>query len=538
MEKLGEKSNSNKELNEIKEKFSICIRQEVFDHLVYPFSFKIDDNQLVSLFRQLHFMSSLDYKITLDHWLDQSLTFIQGMTDKDAKVLFYTYKIFISDFETKKDNKNNKNQNQSEVVDVRYFALFIALQSFSCSKNKIMDTMDKFNDLNNYNTSSYTNYSSSPINSPRKSQNSLRGSITNQLNDISQMISYIRNNIKLFLRLIATYIHNSEIQLNSSEFDTLKFFFRDPLSNSNLSQLAPFFKNFSSTTKVNIEKITDWILSLITNNSFDVDEQTIYIKGLSKATTVKFDCLDKNVKIQYCEDSQIFIDSSVTNLKISQCINCTIFCASVKKITTFEKCENVNLTVCTNFIRIGNNRDCKSSFYSMFQPILYGNNMSLILGPHNVYYDDLHISLKNFYLPFVDLEEGIRKKSNEIMYEKYKDPIIIQQPLTTSITNTKIKNCYELLDPKDFSPLSTPFSFTKNIESSFFLTPQNYLDEYLIKINVFKNVQKMIKDADLDSTQQKILHAAIQGHFREWLISTGNIKSITDILKVMDLSQC
>lgn len=566
-------SSSNNSNTQTLNNNQIFIRQEVFDNLVYPFSIKLDENVIIQLFRKLHIMSSIDYKISLDNWIDQSLNFIQGLTEKEAIILFNTYKCISSDFEIQTNKKNDKN-----TVDVRYFGLFIALQCYS-QKNKIntIDTLDK----NAYSSSAYGNYNTnpiynssmynSPLSSPRGKQNSLRNSNSNQVNDISNMINFVRTNIKLFLRLVATDIHNSETQLNSSEFNTLKFFFRineenntnklnNQLSSSQtsthsnssiksynmqrtgLSGIAPFFLNFSPTTKVNIEKITDWISNVITSSQIDSDEHTVFLKNLSKCTTVKKDMSGKSVKIVSSEDSQIFIDSCVSNLKVVSCINCVIFVAGVTKITTIEKNESCNITVYSNFIKIGNTIDCKVNCSAFQEPVMYGNNIGLVIGPHNAYYEGFTETLKAAKFGIFEVEKKNDKKEKEVSYYNnlFSTPVVIMQNLSTSTSTSKLKNNYDILSPKDFAPLSTPF-ISKTSEplimtdKSFPLTPKEYLKEYIAKLDVFKNIQKLIKEAELDQNQEKVLHVAIQGHFKEWLINTNNVKNISDIVKVMDM---
>ena len=50
----------------------------------------------------------------------------------------------------------------------------------------------------------------------------------------------------------------------------------------------------------------------------------------------------------------------------------------------------------------------------------------------------------------------------------------------------------------------------------------------------FVEVQQKIKAAGLTSEQEKMLHVAIQGYFREWFVQTAQYKQITDLVKIMD----
>jgi hypothetical protein len=57
-----------------------------------------------------------------------------------------------------------------------------------------------------------------------------------------------------------------------------------------------------------------------------------------------------------------------------------IFVASVEKITTVDKCENIKLTVISNLFKIGNTIDSSFHFYGPNGPILCGDNRNIVLG--------------------------------------------------------------------------------------------------------------------------------------------------------------
>jgi hypothetical protein len=104
----------------------------------------------------------------------------------------------------------------------------------------------------------------SPISSPR-GKSSGRTSATGL--EYQSIVNFIKSNVKLFLRLIASDIHNTETSLNSNEFNTLKFIFKlNEKKDKNLSNFAPFFVNFSTTTKINIDIISEWLSCAISNN--------------------------------------------------------------------------------------------------------------------------------------------------------------------------------------------------------------------------------------------------------------------------------
>ena len=91
--------------------------------------------------------------------------------------------------------------------------------------------------------------------------------------------AFIKNNLKLFLRLISTDIHNKEVSLSATEFNTLRILFKiqgsdgQPINTTgkHLSSFAPFYQSQASASgpgnstsiKVHMNEINDWINMLI-----------------------------------------------------------------------------------------------------------------------------------------------------------------------------------------------------------------------------------------------------------------------------------
>ena len=84
---------------------------------------------MITLFTNLNLLSSIDYKIKLSQWIDQAVKYVQGLTEQDAKVYFLTYRALLEDIENAVPNKEAPLGDYQ--VDVRCFALFIAIQMYS-----------------------------------------------------------------------------------------------------------------------------------------------------------------------------------------------------------------------------------------------------------------------------------------------------------------------------------------------------------------------------------------------------------------------
>ena len=298
----------------------IYIKPEIFDHLIYPISLKLDDEKIISLFRKLHILSEIDFKISMKEWLKNAIEL--GLSKIEATILFQTFKIFESDQpdipQTVAKSRYESNTNSKNSVDVRYFGLFFALQSFS-QRTKISLIIDNKTEKN-------PNYFASPLSSPRGKSGSHRMGIQGM--EYQYILNFIKSNLKLFLRIVASDIHNTETTISANEFNTLKFIFttedkkHNTKKNTPLSNILHCFDNLPPITKININ-----------------------IKGLSKCVTIKSgnEYQNKSLLITNCDDTYIYINTNVANCKISLCTNCTIVIAVASKIISIYKCDKCNI---------------------------------------------------------------------------------------------------------------------------------------------------------------------------------------------------
>ena len=499
----------------IESKIQIYIRPELFDHLIYPLGVKLDDNTIIQLFRTLHFKSEIDFKINIKEWIQRAKEI--GITETEANILFKTYKIFDSDNPEYTNNINSRyeSSNNKNSVDVRFFGLFFVLQTYA-QRMKTSLNIDKGDKS--------PTYFSSPLSSPRgKSSNSFRNQ--NAGLEYQVYVNFIKNNINLLLRIIASDIHNTETTLNVNEFNILKFIFmtedegnknNNNLNNNNikkntLSTYTHFFDNLPIVTKIKMNIVKEFLLNVISN---EPSEKSNYIKlkHLSKCVTIKNqnDFVNKNILITQCEDSFIYINTYMINCKISHCTNCTIVIAVINKIITIDKCEKCNITFISNFTRISNMIDSNIYLYSVCEPILFGDNRGLSLGPHNVNYFELYTQVKNSKILIT--HQGIKNYACGINLNSKKD--------------------IKIIPPEEFSIIVVPFENKEQF--NYKLTPKIYVEALEKKYKNYLKIKSLIRDAGFQEEQEKAFHFALQGYFREWLVTSSNFKSMNNIVKMID----
>ena len=87
-------------------------------------------------------------------------------------------------------------------------------------------------------------------------------------------VSFIKSCIPLFLRLVASDIHNTETTVSANEFNILKliFYSSDKLfetKDSQLSSITPFFVNFSPSTKIGLENVSHFLSETVDSEKSD-----------------------------------------------------------------------------------------------------------------------------------------------------------------------------------------------------------------------------------------------------------------------------
>ena len=105
---------------------SLKIRTELFEHAIYPLKQnKLTSQVLVTTFTNLNLLSSIDYKIKMHHWIEQSKRHMPAVTDTDASIFYLTYKALLEEIDTQRCNADAPLQDMQ--VDVRCFAIYICL---------------------------------------------------------------------------------------------------------------------------------------------------------------------------------------------------------------------------------------------------------------------------------------------------------------------------------------------------------------------------------------------------------------------------
>jgi len=491
------------------------IRTELFDHWVYPNQAKITEQSLLTLFKSLNILSSVKYKISIFQWIEQALKHIPTMTVTEAETYFKTYTILLSKIELEHNDldedeeKKIEDPSTIENVDVRWFALFMLIQLFTHTAKDYTVTH------NNYTNTAWPGAKGNNQNSPGSAIASPRSKATkvNYTSSASSIIlHFVKTNLRMLLKLISSEIHKKEdIKLSKNEVDTLRVLMRihqdSSAKGSSISQICELFRDSS---KVPLIDVYNWISNNLSDNEPDYE---LNIKNLTYCVTTRDSetLAGKHVRLQDWEDWYIYLDSAISSLWVLNCTNCTIMVAACRMACTIDKWEKTQVSVASNFVRIGNSIDWTVYCYSGNNvPIMFGDNKNITMGPHNVGYSNIMDHFKEAQVPV--------HTSNVKNFSK---PVLANGD----------KSTYSVLEEADFFKLVMPKTFT---DSMLLLTPQNYIDAITKRMEIFGMIQDKISSSNLNSEQEKMLHVAIQGYFREWLVTNNNHKKINELIRLID----
>lgn len=297
------------------------------------------------------------------------------------------------------------------------------------------------------------------------------------------------------------------LMVSKDVLDDLKIAICPRKDDSNLSDMAPFLE---SSPCASYNEVIEWL-----EGNLGLD--TIYKKQLHNlqrelVITLKDTC-QKSVRVVNCKHSVIYYLLPVEYVSISHCKHCTIVVGSAKLVLT-SFCENVKVVVACKSKMIFNCHDC--TFYLGVNecPCLLGDNRHAKLAPYNTHYSALTKHMKLF---------------NILVEPNYWNlPKIYDSP---TVGLTEPHATFSLLSPKDWNPMVVPLASHENAETSQnpFIIPQKYAESVDEKIVQVKALRQKIKTGNLEQAKQVELQNAIQLHFKDWLLSSGQMQEVYNL---------
>ena len=487
-----------------REAYNMQLRVDIFEHGVFSCPHRLTQASLLSLVKSLH-QSAIDGKIAASQWAEAAIKQL-SLSLQESNVYFEIFRHLVS-----------TRRSSQPIVDVKQFCLYLVLQLYSTTTTRLSlenasSLSSKFNTefpgINNLGSSF-----PSPGASPRTK--AVRGFLfTQSSSDIQLAYQFIKSHLKLMLKVISTDINDPNPMVTSSDFNSLNLIFVQ--SEVPLCKLIPYY---NSKPRVSLEDLHSWINKKLSAPSDSYQPDALHLTGLNRSVSLKsqIECSGREVRITSCDESYIYVNAGVRQVSIINCREVTVFISAVAGLATIDKCESCTVVIAGSLVRVGNNVDCTIHVYSPFPPVLYGDNRGVVLAPFNVYLSELESLMESLGIPSVTV--------NPKCSHNWSAPI--------EMNTEQSGQGYLLLQPKDFFKLVLPSTFGSSNPTTQF-TPEEFVNAINIREEYFESIQNMISKANLNEEQERRLHMAIQGYFREWLVSTGNVKAPMELVKMID----
>lgn len=256
---------------------------------------------------------------------------------------------------------------------------------------------------------------------------------------------------------------------------------------------------------------------------------SVNVCGLTKATWFQ---RPPNAGIEFlnitsCTDCAIYVTSRVRFCLIAGCHECTIILSAVSGLCSIQNCEKISVHVAAHCFKMENSIDSSAFLFCHVPPVLTGDTRGIKLAPYNVMYSQLNTVLN---------------RAGMSLDQEYVD--VWAHPICCTLgspdeTLSGRSGCldepnnstYHFVHPVNFQPVIVPESGRTHASTSMLCLPQVYDDAVQTKRDEMRAFQRMMAEIT-DEGKKKRVQQAIQGHFREWLQSTGKSRQLADLTRM------
>uniref|UniRef100_A0A804PW50 TBCC domain-containing protein 1 n=1 Tax=Zea mays TaxID=4577 RepID=A0A804PW50_MAIZE len=447
-------------------------------------------------------------------------------------------------------------------ADLRDLLLFLYIQSYKRLVPRVHKDSPAVTDVWP-STSAFDGYLSalSPIQFVRSNS---RRFMPSQADEEAHQLSYLQKHMTNILTLLADSIDgegDDSMVLTMETFEHLGFFLQ--LSEGTpLSQAATFFANSDPdmpAAPVPAALVHDWVLQHIASalefmaektvakensqhNAFDPDvtmsdavtntrihsssptgssapnypgyyRNASFVEGCSKTSVVKqaSDLKGHSIKVLNCHDSVIYILAPLKYATVYGCSDTTIILGAIGKVVKVEHCERVQIIAASKRICIANCRECIFYLGVNHQPLIVGDNHKLQVAPFNTYYPQL-----GEHLAQVGVDPNVNKWDQPFVLGVVDLHDSLSHPAGVSDVQAESTTC---LDPDLFTNFLIPSWFEVEGPTKYnpFTLPEVYWASQRKKHASLEDIQKNIRELEIDDIRKKELACALHAQFKDWL---------------------
>ncbi|AQK69659.1 uncharacterized protein LOC100277826 [Zea mays] len=249
-----------------------------------------------------------------------------------------------------------------------------------------------------------------------------------------------------------------------------------------------------------------------------------FVEGFSKTSVVKHasDVKGNSIKVLNCHDSVIYILAPLKYATVYGCSDATVVLGAVGKVVKVEHCERVHIIAAAKRICIANCRECIFYLGVNHQPLVLGDNHKLQVAPFNTCYPQLQDHMMQ-----VGVDPSVNKWDQPFVLGVVDPHDSLSHPAGVADVKAESATC---LDPDLFTSFLIPSWFgdegQEPINCNPFPLPEIYEAFQSKKRSALEDIQKMIRELQLDENRKRELAAALHAQFKDWLYASGNIRQL------------
>eukprot|EP00270_Netrium_digitus_P000515 TRINITY_DN10572_c0_g2_i1.p1 TRINITY_DN10572_c0_g2~~TRINITY_DN10572_c0_g2_i1.p1 ORF type:complete len:592 (+),score=129.10 TRINITY_DN10572_c0_g2_i1:85-1860(+) len=259
------------------------------------------------------------------------------------------------------------------------------------------------------------------------------------------------------------------------------------------------------------------------------------IDGVAKMCVLKGDndVMDGVVRIAHCHDSVVYILAALQYASVVGCSDSIVILGAVGKCVKVEACERVQLIAPCARIKISNCRDCTFFLGTNTRPLFYGDNHNVQVAPYNTFYPRLELHMAR-----VGVDPSVNKWDDLLLLY----PAEHHESLHSPREGPHHSSAVYLMQPERFVPFVVPFRsgsesqstqlIQQQTRSNPFPLPKVYLTALQHKTKTVENLRQTLKTAVLEENRKRELTHVIQAHFKDWLLTSGNIRQVYDLARL------
>mmetsp|Transcript_130311 Transcript_130311/g.225306 ORF Transcript_130311/g.225306 Transcript_130311/m.225306 type:complete len:529 (-) Transcript_130311:346-1932(-) len=210
----------------------------------------------------------------------------------------------------------------------------------------------------------------------------------------------------------------------------------------------------------------------------------------------------KLTRIFLNHQANIYLLAPLEHVAIFGCSNCTIILGTVSKMVVLEHCEKVRVVCAARLLRVSNCTDTRVYGCINTRPVVGAGNKNFDLAPYNIHYPTLEHHLQ---------VSGLNPRLNCWDSPSY-------------LTKEK---CAGLLPAHLFSSITIPFQLPGTTVCNPCPLPPEYSRQLQRKTATAEELCEQIRKMSASGSEgSKVIHA----HFRDWLVTSGNLRQVLDLL--------